>query len=436
MNGVHQRQNSPDSGEAMHQWAEDLFPICRSLTGDGVRETLDYLADLLPGLATHEIPTGTNVLDWTVPDEWNISSAFIADLNGTRLIDFGENNLHIVGYSEPFDAVLTRDELEPHLYSLPDQPEAIPYVTSYYRRNWGFCLTERQRAALGDGPFHVYIDSKLDPGALTYADLVIPGETNEEVLISTYVCHPSMANNELSGPIVAAALARWVSGLPSRRFTYRFVFAPETIGSIAYMAEHLEHLKKHVVAGWVVTCIGDDRTYSYLPSRRGHTLADRAALAALSEITDSLNKYSFLDRGSDERQWCSPGADLPICSVMRSKYGTFPEYHTSLDNLDLVTPSGLQGGLNILMRCIEVVETNRRWRTTVPGEPQLGPRGLYPTASYKGSADAVRSMMNTLAYCDGEIDMLEISEQIDVPYSEVASIIDKCAEAGVIVTDD
>jgi len=384
----------------------------------------------------HEVPSGTRALDWTVPDEWNIRDAYIADLDSNRVIDFRESNIHVVGYSEPVDQVMDRDELEPHLHSLEDQPDAVPYVTSYYKRTWGFCLTQRQRDALGSGPFKVRIDSTLAPGSLTYADAVIPGESDDEVLLTTYMCHPSMANNELSGPVVTAALGRWLTSLPRRRYTYRIVFAPETIGSIVYLSRHLDHLRERVRAGWVVTCIGDDRAYSYVPSRLGGTLADRISRRALDDSVPGWVEYSFLQRGSDERQWCSPGADLPVCSVMRSKYGTFPEYHTSLDNLDVVTPTGLQGGLDILKRCIELTESNQRWRAVNVGEPQLGPRGLYPTTSYKGSALDVRAMMNVLAYCDGDHDVIMLGERVGLDSPTVVSLLERLASAGVIEPAD
>jgi aminopeptidase-like protein len=429
-------QNQADTGADLHRWATDLFPICRSLTGDGVRTTLAYLKNLLPSLEMHEVPSGTRALDWTVPDEWNIRDAYIADSDSNRVIDFRESNIHVVGYSEPVDQVMDRAGLEPHLHSLEDQPDAIPYVTSYYKRTWGFCLTQRQRDALGPGPFKVRIDSTLAPGSLTYADAVIPGESDDEVLLSTYMCHPSMANNELSGPVVTAALGRWLTSLPRRRYTYRIVFAPETIGSIVYLSRHLDHLRARVRAGWVVTCIGDDRAYSYVPSRLGGTLADRVSRRALDESVPGWDEYSFLQRGSDERQWCSPGADLPVCSVMRSKYGTFPEYHTSLDNLDVVTPAGLQGGLDILKRCIELTESNQRWRAVYVGEPQLGPRGLYPTTSYKGSALDVRAMMNVLAYCDGDHDVIMLGERVGLDAPTVVSLLERLSSAGVIEPAD
>lgn len=440
MNGL--VANSPgidllaDPGPQMHNLARRLFPICRSLTGPGTRESLEILREHIPNMRIIEVPSGTKVLDWEVPDEWIMRDAYIADLSGNRIIDFRQHNLHVVGYSEPTEGTLTREELEPHLYSLPDQPEAVPYVTSYYERNWGFCLSERQRGDLGDGPFRVVIDSELRPGSLSYGELKIPGETNEEVLLSTYICHPSMANNELSGPVVTAALAQWLESLPVRRYTYRIVVLPETIGSIAYLHAHIGHLKAYVKAGWVVTCVGDERAYSFVPSRLGNTLADRVSLAVLQELPSGFDRYTFLDRGSDERQWCSPGADLPVCSIMRSKYGSYPEYHTSLDDLALVTPAGLQGGYEVLRRCLAVIESNVRWRAVLPGEPQLGSRGLYPTVSHKGSAEDVRAMMDVLAYCDGDHDIIELCQRTGVRINEVLAITTKLRSAGVIEVAD
>lgn len=410
-------------GHDMYGWIADLYPMRRSLSGPGVRKTLDYLERLLPGLERHEISSGSKVFDWTVPDEWTLRDAFVQNEAGQHVIDLADHGLHVLGYSEPVDRWMDLEELQTHLYSLPDQPDAIPYVTSYYEGRWGFCLSQQQRDALPHGRYRAVVDADLKPGVLDYADLVLPGSEDREVIFSTYLCHPQMANNELSGVAVAAALARWLAGR-DRRFTYRFIFVPETIGAIIYINRHLEHLKRKVHAGFMLTCVGDDRTYSFLPSRRGTSAADRVALSVLNAFAPSFDRYSFLDRGSDERQFCSPMVDLPIVSIMRSKYGTFPEYHTSLDDLEFVTPSGLEGAYSMLQACTRALEANAIYEPVFPCEPQLGPRGLYPTLSTKDTRQKVRAMMNFLAYCDGETDLLEISEII-------GESIDKCIELTV-----
>jgi aminopeptidase-like protein len=420
-------QGADDAAAPMYAWAQDLFPIARSLTGEGVRETLAYLQRLMPGLQTRSVPSGTRAFDWTVPNEWNIRDAFIADRSGRRVVDFAASNLHVVGYSTPVEGWYPRAELERHLHSLPDMPEAIPYVTSYYSPTWGFCVSQKQRETLRDDQYFVKIDSELGPGVLNYGELVLEGRERREVLLSTYVCHPSLGNNELSGPVVATALARWLAALPDRRYTYRILFIPETIGSIVYLSQHLDHLKKNTVAGFVLTCVGDERTYSFLPSRRGDTLADRAARLAFRDLGISPTLYSFLDRGSDERQYCSPGVDLPVCSIMRSKYGVYPEYHTSLDNLDLISQAGLEGAFRIYRRTLELLEANRTYQAVVPCEPQLGKRGLYPSLSKAGGAAHLRTMMNLLAYADGELDLLGIADKIGSDALECASVADTLA---------
>lgn len=419
-------------GLTMYQWIRDLFPICRSLTGNGVRETLAYLGRLLPELRLHEEPSGTTAFDWTVPLEWNIRGAYVENEAGERLIDFKNHNLHVVSYSEPVDSWLSLEELDTHLHSLPDQPDVIPYVTSYYKRTWGFCLSHKQRQALTPGRYHAVIDATLDEGFLTYGELLLPGREQKEVLFSTYVCHPSMANNELSGPAVATALARFVASLPDRRLSYRFIFLPETLGSVVYIARNLEALKKHVVAGFVITCVGDERAYSFLPSRRGDTLADRVARHVLHHKAPDHLSYSFLKRGSDERQYCSPRVDLPVASIMRSKYGTYPEYHTSADDLTLVTPAGLAGALDIYKECVGVLEHNLRYQVQVCCEPQLGKRGLYPTTSKKGSAVAVRDMMNLIAHADGQTDLIELAEKTNLYATDAFRIMRPLIEHGLV----
>lgn len=408
----------------MLDFVKQLFPICRSITGDGVRKTLACIKEKLPDLTIHEVPSGTPCFDWTVPKEWNIIDGYIVDPEGKKVVDFQKNNLHVVGYSIPVELELSLDELQKHLYSLQEHPDAIPYVTSYYKERWGFCLADRDRKKLKEGRYKVKIESTLKDGSLTYGECYIKGQTDDEVLLSTYICHPSMANNELSGPAVATFLGQKIKEMPNRKYSYRILFIPETIGSICYLSKHYEELKKQVKAGFVITCVGDDRTYSYLPSRAGNTIADKAALHALKHTAPSFTQYSFLDRGSDERQYCSPGIDLPVCSIMRSKYGTYPEYHTSQDSLDLVTAKGLQGGFDANFRAIETLEMNCYPKATILCEPQLGKRGLYPTLSTATSGLEVRNMMNILAYADGSHSLLDIAELMGVPIWQLRPLVD------------
>ena len=418
-------------GKEMHDLATVLFPICRSLTGAGVRGTLKIISKHIP-IKIKEVPTGTKVFDWSVPKEWNIRDAYIITPDGNKICDFKTKNLHVLGYSTPINKFLSLNELQNHLHSIPNQPDAIPYVTSYYDELWGFCISHNDRLKLNEGEYHVFIDSSLENGNLTYGECIIPGETNEEVFLSTYICHPSMANNELSGPVVTIALAKFLSSLKKRRYTYRIIFIPETIGSIVYLSKNLDHLKEHVVAGFNITCIGDERCYSYLPSRYGNTLSDKVALHVLKHTDPKFKRYTWLDRGSDERQYCAPGVDLPIATIMRSKYGEYPEYHTSLDDLDLVTPLGLEGGYMALKKAIEIIEKNIYPRNSVLGEPQLGRRGLYPTLSTKKSGVEVRTMMDFISYCDGKHNMLEIAELINKPFWDLVHILENLIDNGLM----
>lgn len=419
-------------GLAMYQFAEELFPICRSITGEGVRQTLRAIKAHVPELQIHEVPSGTPVFDWNVPDEWTIRDAYVLDPDGNKIIDLKQHNLHVVGYSEPVDITISLEELQPHLHSIPEQPDAIPYVTSYYKRTWGFCLTQRTRDAMKPGRYRAVIDSTIAPGSLTYGEIILPGNTEQEIFVSTYVCHPSMANNELSGPVVATRLADWVKQAP-RRYTYRFVFVPETIGSITYLSRNLKIMKERIQAGFSITCVGDDRCYSYLSSRHGHTDADRVARHVLHHVAGDFVAYDYLRRGSDERQYCWPGVDLPVCSIMRTKYVEFPEYHTSLDNMDLISPAGLAGSLNVLRKCLTCLEENRTYRTTVLCEPQLGRRGLYPTMAKRGSASVSSVYRNILAYSDGSLDVLAIAEKLDLPLWELLEAVQELRKHNLLV---
>ena len=412
-----------DLGNKMHCLMQNLFPICRSITGNGVRETFEILNTYIP-LKIYEIPSGTKVFDWVIPDEWNIQDAYVENSKGERIIDFMKSNLHVVNYSIPYEGRLNLNQLKAHLHTLPEQPDLIPYVTSYYEKQWGFCLTHNKFLNLKDDLYDVKIKTTLKPGSLTYGELIIPGESDEEVLISTYICHPSMVNNELSGPVVATFLAKELSDR-ELHYTYRFVFVPETIGSIAYLSKNLDHIKNNVVAGYVLTCVGDPGSFSYLCTRKENTLSDRVALHVLNNSAEEYKVYSFLDRGSDERQYNAPGIDLPIGSLMRTKYGSYPEYHTSGDNLDFVTSEALQGSLDMYLRCINVLENNRTYKTKILGEPQLGKRGLYSNLSFKGSAESARKMKDLLAYCDGENDLVCIADKIDCPVWDLFPIAEK-----------
>lgn len=428
-------QAAPVEGSWMHDLARELFPLHRSLTGDGVRQTLAILASHLPGLRVHEVPSGTPVLDWTVPHEWNIHSAHLDDPSGRRIIDFTDSNVHVVSYSVPVDEVLPLAELQPHLHSDSEIPHAIPYVTSYYSRNWGFCLTDMQRQSLESGDYHAVIDSDLSPGSLTYADLVIPGDSTDEILISTYVCHPSLGNNELSGPLVATAIARWLMSLPSRRFTYRFVFAPETIGAITYIHQHLEHLRSSVIAGINLTCIGDDGDWSYLASRLADQPLDRIARRVIQTFPQPV-EYSYLDRGSDERQYGMPGVGVPMISLMRTKYGSYPQYHTHLDDLTVITPTGMQGGFDLVQRCLQEFEESEYYLATQLGEPQLGKRGLYHSMHARTVADEVLLRTHVLAYADGMHSVQDMAEEFDVPIEVVQDLVDELVEHGLLVTTE
>lgn len=420
-------------GQDIYEFAKLLWPLNRSITGDGLRATLSQIQRKLPNLEIVEVKTGTIAFDWTIPREWRVKDAYLITPSGEKICDFKDNNLHLVGYSVPIEMQIDLAELQNNLHSLPKQPKAIPYVTSYYKERWGFCISHNDRAKLEDGLYKVFIDSELFDGSMTYGELIIKGETEEEILISTYVCHPSMANNELSGPCVATFIAKWLTNSPNNRYTYRFIFIPETIGSIYYLSMYMRDLKKSVVAGFVLTCLGDNRGYSYLPSRNGRTLSDLSAKHILKHICPTFKTYKWADRGSDERQFCSPGIDLPIASIMRTKYGEYPEYHTSLDDLEnVVTPDGLFGGYTAIKETLIALEKNQFPMVNMLCEPQMGKRGLYPTLSTKESWAETALMMDLLSWSDGSKCLLEIAEICEVPIWELYPIIDKLLEYGLL----
>ena len=381
---------------------------------------MKYLQNYVP-LLIKKIPSGTNVFDWKIPPEWNIDSAYIIDCStNKKIVDIKDNSLHVIGYSEAVNIELKYSELCNHLHFLKDQPNAIPYITSYYSKNWGFCITYNQFKSLNKkSRYRVVINSeKNESGFLHYGELTIKGKVKEEVFFSSYICHPQMVNNELSGPSLITSLASLILK-KKNHYTYRFVWIPETIGSIAYLSLNLEYLKSNVIGGFNVTCVGDERSWGHIPSRYGNNISDKVARHVLKNNVKEFVQYSWLDRGSDERQYCAPGVDLPISSITRSKYGEYPEYHTSLDNFEVVTDKGLNQSLEVYIKCIEIFESNlERPKLRVLCEPQLGKRGLYPNISTKNSPRKVKDMMNFISYCDGENTLFEISELCKISFNE------------------
>lgn len=402
-------------GAEMQRLMAELYPICRSITGDGVRRTLAIIGRELP-LAVHELASGTAVFDWVVPREWNIRDAYIKNSAGERVVDFRKSNLHVVSYSIPVRARMTLAALKPHLYSLPAHPDWIPYRTSYYNETWGFCLSHRQLSALPEDDYDVCIDSTLADGALTWGECYIEGRRPDEVLVSCHVCHPSLCNDNLSGIAVAAQLARHMAQ-QRPRYSYRFLFIPGTIGSIAWLAQH-EKQAKLIRHGLVVTCVGDGGRFTYKKSRRGDAEIDRAAEHVLHHCGYAYTTQEFFPYGYDERQYCSPGFDLPVGCLMRSPHGSFPEYHTSADNFDLVQPRYLEQSLARYLEVVDVLEHNRVYLNTLPKcEPQLGRRGLYQ--SIGGDSEAARrnlAMLWVLNLSDGHHSLLDIARRADMPF--------------------
>jgi aminopeptidase-like protein len=424
--------SEPDSVGHIEALFDLLWPLLRSITGEGVRATHDILSEVLP-LQRIEVPSGTRVFDWVVPKEWMVREAYVIAPDGRRILDVADNNLRLVNYSVPFRGTLSREALDKHLHSRPDMPGAIPYVTSYYESRWGFCLSQNERKALPEGNYGIVVDTELKDGALTISEAVLPGLETDEVLISTYTCHPSLANNELSGPLVAAMLYRRLAAWPERRLTYRFVFAPETIGALAYLSLRGEHLREHLAAGYVVTCCGLDTHFTYKRSRRGESLADRAALHALKSLGADHRVRDFAPTGSDERQYCSPGFNLPVGSLIRGAYGEYPEYHTSFDNKALIDFAVLRGTIDLYESMCRTLDRNQSFENLLPyGEPQLGRRGLYPTLGAADQAERVQAMMWVLNLSDGNHDLLSIAERSGIPIDQLWPAALAAEKAGIL----
>ena len=409
---------------------KDLFPLCRSITGKGTLKTLNIIKENFNELKIKNIKSGTKVFDWKIPNQWEVKDAHLSDKYGKRIIDFKNNNLHLVGYSNPFKKKIVLKKLLKHLHSIPKQPNAIPYVTAYYKKYWGFCLTHNQKKKIlknykYNDKFIVNINSSLNQnGKLNYGELVIKGKSKQEILISTYVCHPSMANNELSGPIVAMSLIEFFKKRKNQK-TLRFLFIPETIGSIAYLSRNLNYLKNNLCGGYVITCIGDDRQHSCMLSKYGNSLSDKSLLESYKLNKIKFKKYSFLHRGSDERQYNSPGVDLPISSIFRTKYGEYPEYHTSLDNFkNVVSLKGLNGGFKVARDAINILQKKKIPKNLILCEPSLSKRKLYPAISKKNNKDLRlgQEILDFLQYADGKNDLNDISKLIHLNYKKTYKI--------------
>lgn len=418
-------------GERMHRFIAELYPLCRSITGEGLRETLRRLRARIP-LEIHEVPTGTQVLDWTIPREWNIRAAWLKGPTGEKVVDFARSNLHVVNYSVPVRTRLPLAELRPHLHTLPEHPDWIPYRTSYYKEDWGFCLPHRQLEAMPEGEYEVHIDSRLEDGALTYGELLLPGEQADEVLFSCHVCHPSLCNDNLSGLALAASLAQALGESP-RRYSYRFLFLPGTIGAIAWLARNRERVDR-IRHGLVVACVGDPGKFHYKRSRRGDADIDRAVVLALRHHPAGFEARDFSPFGYDERQYCSPGFDLPVGSLTRTPHGRFPEYHTSADDLDLVRPQALAESLAAYRSVVEILENDGRYLNLFPhGEPQLGKRGLYRALG--GLPDPGRLQMAllwVLNQSDGRHSLVDIAQRADLPFPAVHQAAEILREHGLL----
>jgi aminopeptidase-like protein len=422
--------HTDDVGEQIYQLIAELYPICRSITGDGFRRSLDIVAQHVP-LQVHEVPTGTQVFDWTVPREWNIRDAYVKDSNGRRVLDFRESNLHVVGYSVPVKAKMTLEELTGHLFTSPEYPDWIPFRTSYYEENWGFCLSHRQFLELEEGEYEVCIDSSLENGHLTYGEYYLQGKNTDEVLISCHACHPSLCNDNLSGVALATFLAKCLTPL-SLRYSYRFLFIPATIGAITWLCLNEGHLSR-IKHGLVLACVGDSGHPTYKKSRRGDAEIDRAVIHVLKHSGGGYAVRDFGPYGHEERQYCSPGFNLPVGCLMRTPHGEFPEYHSSADNLEFVQPAYLGDSFSKCLAVITVLEDNKKYVNQNPKcEPQLGKRGLYrPLGGETQTIDQL-ALLWVLNLSDGQHTLLDVAERSDLPFETINKAADALVEHGLL----
>ncbi|WP_069637452.1 DUF4910 domain-containing protein [Campylobacter pinnipediorum] len=423
----------------MYELIKKLFPISRSITGKGVVESLEIInKELNNELKLYKIKSGAKVFDWVVPDEWNINEAYIITPDGKKICDFKENNLHVLNYSQPINKYISLNELQQNLYSLPEIEEAIPYVTSYYKKRWGFCISQKERNQLKPGIYKVFVDSQYNKnGSLVYAEYVLNSKKKsikDEILISTYICHPSLANDSISGVVVAVELLKWIKKLNNIKelsYNYRFVFVPETIGSIVYINQNLSNLKNNIKAGFVLTCMGDNMNYSLIHSPDKDTMADKVAFHVLKD-KNNFKEFDFNEAGSDERQYCSPLVDLPVCGICRTKYGNFKQYHTSLDNLDFVSENALKNSLEAMKEIVETIEINKKYITTTFCEPHLGKYGLYPTLNSNTENKNEYIYKKFLSFCNGKNDCIDIANRIGVKAYKIREIIEQLKQNNLI----
>ena len=417
-------------------FSKEIFPICRSLTGAGNRKTLKLIKRKIPKLKIYEIKSGSKVFDWKVPKEWNIKNAYVIGPENKKVIDFQKNNLHIVSYSIPINKKMSLNKLKKKLHFNNQIKDAIPYVCSYYKKDWGFCLTKNLFNKLKKGIYKVRIDSNLKNGSMSYADLLIKGKSKKEILLTTYICHPSMGNNEVSGPALLTYLADYIYKIKDRKYSYRIVFAPENIGSIVYIKKNFQKLKNNVIAAYNITCVGDNKRYSFLYSKVENSLSDRVGLAAIRRIRKKFKFYRFLDySGSDERRYNSPGVDIPMSSIMRSKYGSYKEYHTSKDNLNFISQKGFQGSFSVYRNIIDIFEKSIFYKVKTICEPQLGKRNLYPIVSKwpnKNYKKLVGNMNSFLSLADGKHNIEEIAKKIKISIKDLKQIINKLEKHNLI----